>query len=295
MSATEVEREHLSATALRQLMTCPLQYRLQRIDGVPPSHRSPSLVLGGVYHGTLATALLSVMDDKDVTVKQMVEWFEDGWAAQVKLAEPPIKWSKKITEDNLRELGRALVEAWHAQALPIFMEAESIIAVELAFSVPIFNSDGEVLRMPIDGYIDCVYRTTDGKVVVVDHKTASQKFGDAAIETEIQPTIYAHAVRFLGIDDDPVFHYHVMSKAKKPKLTVVEVPRGEGDSDRLDWICGQADRLISSGIYLPTAPDWKCESCEYAHACRRAHAEIVVPDEVAVPAERPSPEPVAVA
>ncbi len=43
-------REHWSASLLRELCSCPLRYRLHRIDGCRPSHRAPGLVLGSTYH-----------------------------------------------------------------------------------------------------------------------------------------------------------------------------------------------------------------------------------------------------
>lgn len=51
MNAIEQEREHLSATSLKQLQSCALQFRLQRLDGLSRSHRSPALITGGIYHG----------------------------------------------------------------------------------------------------------------------------------------------------------------------------------------------------------------------------------------------------
>jgi CRISPR/Cas system-associated exonuclease Cas4 (RecB family) len=297
MNALDIEREHLSATALRQLMTCPLQFRLKRIDAVSPSHRSPALVLGGLYHGVIANALLLVKEDKEVAKEQLVQWFEDGWSSHMKVKSPPIRWSKKATESQQHELGRALIEAWHDQALPIFMEAEAILAVELPFRVPVFDTNGEVLETPLDGFIDCIYRSTDGQTVVVDHKSASQTFGEAEIEMSLQPTAYRHALRFLGYDENAVFHFHVLSKTKKPKLTITEVPRGEDDFDRLYWTCANAERLIASGVFLATSPGWQCDNCEYRNACRNAHRDILTPDSVSAPAGATSPtvEPASVA
>jgi hypothetical protein len=285
MNAIDQEREHFSATALKQLQSCALQFRLQRLDGIQPSHRSPSLVTGGIYHGVLASALLMLKDDKEVTKDHLLELYEDEWNAEMKIAEPAIRWSKKATQEASHEMGRSLVEAWFEQGLPIFKAAEQILAVELHFHVPVFNRHGEVLETPLEGYIDVVYQTPAGETVVVDHKTSASKYGDVALELDLQPTVYRHALRFLGYDENARFEFHVMSKAKSPKLTVVDVPRGEDDFDRLHWICENAEQLVRSGLFLPTSSDWRCEGCEYLAACKAAHRDLLTPD----------PEPAAIA
>jgi putative RecB family exonuclease len=294
MNAIEQEREHLSATSLKQLQSCALQFRLQRLDGLSRSHRSPALITGGIYHGVLASALLMLRDDQDVTKDKLVEIYEERWDAELKISEPPIRWSKKATLKDQHELGRALVGAWFEQGLPIFKAAEQILAVEMPFRVPVFNRHGEVLETPLEGFIDVVYKEVGGQTIVVDHKTSASKFGDVALELDLQPTVYRHALRFLGYDDNAVFRFHVITKAKSPKLSIVEVPRGEDDFDRLHWLCENAEQLIRSGLFLPaTGSDWRCESCEFLAGCKAAHRDLLTPDPEPTVAAKAVAQPVA--
>ena len=280
MQATR--REHLSASSLRQLMSCPLQYRLQRLDRVKPSHRSPSLVLGRAYHEAVANALIALHQGKVVQTDELAESFESAWARELKSDGPPIRWTAKVTEENQRGLGLRMVGAWHEQGLPQFADAE-IVAVELPFTVPIINSDGEVTERPLEGFIDAVVRK-DGRTVLVDHKTCGQSsaFSDTEIELDVQASAYCYASGHIGYGDCEL-QFHVMSKTKKPKLTVISAPRTEDDFDRLYWIARDAERLIEAGLFLPKPPDWQCASCPYRGACVKAHRS-AVPAREAVPA-----------
>jgi RecB family exonuclease len=263
-------RPHWSVSSLRQLQSCPLAWRLSRIDRVAPSHRSPGLVLGSVYHQVLAHALSALRDGEDVPKEALRLWFIDLWQAALEDGAP-VRWTSRATEESERALGVQLIEAWHDQALPVFKEAEEIEGVELSFTVPLIDSAGEITESPLTGIADAILRQPDGRVVVVDHKTSSQGYGETFIDSDLQATAYVYAARQLGFGEAQ-FVYHVMSKSKKgPTLSVIEAPRTEGDFDRLFWIASQAERLVAHDIYLPSPPGWQCESCEYAGACRKAH------------------------
>ncbi len=264
------DREHFSASALRQIMSCAMMYRLQRIDRAKPTHRSPALILGSSYHEAIAAALIAVRQGKVVETDELAEWFEAAWARELAVETPPIKWTAKLTVDNQRELGLRMVGAWHEQGLPLFADTE-ILAVEEQFTVPIVSSEGEVLEHPLTGYIDCICRRADGRTVVVDHKTASQGISKTEVDLNIQATAYLHAARELG-HGDCAFEFHSVSKAKTPKLTVTTAKRSLRDLDRLFMIARDAERLIEAGIYLPAAPGWQCAGCSHGKTCRDAYA-----------------------
>ncbi len=53
--------------------------------------------------------------------------------------------------------------------------------------------------------------------------------------------------------------------------------RDEDSFDRLFWVASQAEKLVEAGAFLPAAPTWLCDSCEYRHACATAHRSVVIP------------------
>jgi CRISPR/Cas system-associated exonuclease Cas4 (RecB family) len=172
------------------------------------------------------------------------------------------------------------VSAWYAQGLEYFTKAEEVVGVELAFTIPVISTDGEVLETPLQGIIDAVVRETDGTITIVEHKTSAQSssYDEALIESDLQPSAYVEAARQLGLGDAR-FVYNVMSKAKRgPKLTVIEAPRSPDDQDRLFWLVQQAERLIEAGVFMPSAPDWRCSGCEFRASCVRAHRDILAPE-----------------
>jgi CRISPR/Cas system-associated exonuclease Cas4 (RecB family) len=265
------QRPHFSHSSLRQLQTCALQFRLQRIDKLPRQHRSPALILGSCYHASVAEALNASRRGNDVTVDFLVEKFQAAWNAELSIEDPPVRWTRKVTADGQLELGLRLVEAWFEQAMPVFAQAQ-ILAVEEPFTLPIISSGGEVLETPLEGVIDVIIQLDD-EVVVIDHKTSSNgSVGDLFVDLDMQATAYTYAAHHLGFHDAR-FAFHTMSKTKTPKFTVVEAPRDPADWDRLYWVASQAEKLMATGLYLPTAPGWQCEACEYAYACRHAHQQ----------------------
>lgn len=272
MTAGVLERDHLSHSSLRQLQSCAMAWRLQRIEGVKPSHRSGALVVGSVYHEVLAKCLFALKHGKKVTDKLIDDTFETAWKVETATDGLPIRWPARSDESGQRALCRLMVDTWQEQGLPRFADCE-VLAVELPFVVPIINSNGEVLETPLKGFIDVIARDAKGGVIVIDHKTASQSYGQTQIEMDMQSTSYVLAARHLGFGDVS-FAFHVMSKRKKPALTVVSADRTADDIDRLYWIAEQAERQISAGLFLPTAPGWQCESCEYKSACKAVHRAV---------------------
>lgn len=273
-------REHFSHSALKQLQMCPLRYRLQRIDRVRPSHRSPSLVLGGVYHQVLAAALRllkgSAGGADELTREALFLWFDDFWAEELGSGGPPIRWTDKVTPQNQRDLGQAMVAAWYEQGLPIFAQAEEILGVETPFCVELVHSDGRTLRTPLAGIIDVIVRRKDGTVAVIDHKSAKQRYSQSHVDLDLQATAYTYAARALG-HGDCTFCFHTMLKKKAPELVVARAARDEDSFDRLFWVADKAEKLLDSGALLPAAPSWLCDSCEFGAACAAAHRPVVIP------------------
>lgn len=273
--------DHLSYSALKQLQTCPLQYRLERVDRAPPEHRSPGLLLGAAYHRVLAHALRSVKESgaeaHGLTREALLLWFDDLWAEELDAAGPPVLWSERTTPENQRDLGRAMVAAWHAKGLPLFAEAKAVLAVEEPFCVELVRSDGRRLRTPLAGVIDAIVLRRDDTVVVVDHKTARQAYAESYLELDLQAAAYTYAAGRLG-RERPAFEFHVASKRKAPELSVVPVTCGPDSFDRLFWVASQAERLVESGVYLPAAPTWLCDSCDVRNACAGAHRAAAASD-----------------
>ena len=271
MSGAVLELDHLSHSSIRQLQTCSMAWRLRRIDNVRPSHRGGALIVGSVYHEVIAKCLLALKSGEEVSTGFIDEAFESNWKIQTESDGPPIRWAARSDESGQRALCRLMCDTWMEQGLLLFTDAE-ILGVEIPFLVPIINSSNEVLGTPLKGFIDVIVRGAKGDVVVIDHKTASQSYGPMQVEMDMQATSYVLAARHLGFGNVD-FAFHIMSKRKKPALSVVSANRSSDDIDRLYWVAEQVERQIDVGLFLPTAPGWMCESCEYKAACKAAHRE----------------------
>ena len=95
------------------------------------------------------------------------------------------------------------------------------MAVESAFAVPLVDQDtGAVLDRDLVGSLDLVERDPEGRLVVVDLKTAARKYSDLQVEASLQLSVYSYATAMNGLADqeDLRLRFDVLTKTKQPEL-----------------------------------------------------------------------------
>lgn len=86
---------------------------------------------------------------------------------------------------SMHRKGVLLINAYIAKILP---QVKEVLAIQQ--QVELVNEDGD----SVIGYIDAVVRWVDGRIVIVDHKTAAREYDWDSVLESVQLTMYVHAV-----------------------------------------------------------------------------------------------------
>lgn len=251
---------HISVSQVRGYLRCSRQFQLSRVRGVEPAFVPSALAFGSAIHEGLALYYREHMAGHVPALTQVVEVFTAAWQ---RAAQGPVllRLDEDESWDLLRQKGTEMLTVFAATQ----REPPMVEAVELPFEVDLHDVvTGELLEEKLVGTIDAVIR--EGvDVVILEHKTASRRYGEDQLRFDLQPTGYRLAARQLGMGDVRL-RFQVLTKTSKPSLQVADVERGERDeADFLETAVGVL-RAIDAGVFFPTR-GWQCRTCPVAHAC----------------------------
>jgi len=189
----------------------------------------------------------------------LLDSYASYWRRGV-LGDPPLR-GDNIDAD--REMGINLLKVFHDDA----PKPAEILAVELPFAIPLVDPrTGEVDERLLVGSIDAIVADANGRLKILEHKTAKRKWGQVELQHDPQPSVYQYAARVLGVAYNPGIEYQFLMKLKKPRLDIVEVFRTrEQEAEALELI-RQVLKAVDNGVFFKLR-SWACGNCEYAHAC----------------------------
>ena len=78
---------------------------------------------------------------------------------------------------------------------------------------------------PLVGWIDAVELAPDGTVSVIDLKTASKRYSDNTVHSNVQLTCYSLGAKVLGFNGETRFRLDVLLKTQNPELIRYETTR----------------------------------------------------------------------
>jgi putative RecB family exonuclease len=170
MVPPEMRQEpHVSYTQLDQYLRCPLKYRFQYVDRLEPEFVPVALGFGSGIHGAAAFFYRGVAQGRAPSVADVQSVFETMW--NLETGHRPVRFGEKDTKDALLDLGRRMLAVLCAAHDP----AAEVLAVEEPFRVPLIDPEtGEILDRDLVGTLDRLEKDADGRVVVVDLKTAAR-------------------------------------------------------------------------------------------------------------------------
>jgi hypothetical protein len=142
LSGFKLPVDHLSASAIGQFLTCPEQFRQERIAKIPKKRFLDGFI-GSVFHDTVEVNFHQKVETKiDQTLDQQMAAYKYVWAEQIEKEGEP-EW--KEHPEKVEKLGAKMLTGFHSHIAPTI----DPIAVEQRFeeSVP-------GLPVPVVGYID---------------------------------------------------------------------------------------------------------------------------------------------
>jgi putative RecB family exonuclease len=249
MVPPELRQEpHVSYTQLDQYLRCPLKFRFQYIDRLAPEFVPAALAFGSGIHGAAAFFYRGVVQGAPPSVGDVQGYFESLWHLEAE--QRPVRFGEKDTKASLLDLGTRMLAVLCEQHDP----TSEVLAVEQPFAVPLIDPEtGEVLDRDLVGSLDRLEKDADGRLVVVDLKTAARRYSDLAVEASLQLSVYSYATMMNGLGDqeDLRLRFDVLTKTKSPELHRYWTTRDRAATRRLFRLAAEVLPAVEAGVFPP--------------------------------------------
>ena len=98
----------------------------------------------------------------------------------------------------------------------------------------------------------------EGRVVVVEHKTAARKYTEDQLRYDFQPTAYQIAARESGLGE-VALRFQIVTKTKVPAVQVADIHRDDqAEADFVRTATGVL-KAIDAGVSYPIR-GWQCRA-----------------------------------
>lgn len=177
----------LSYSQIDTFHQCPQKWTYRYIDKIKFDEQNIHLDYGSAVHKGLEQAFIDMqgniqLDEEDLL--QTVQYLSSNYA----YGDPQEELYKFAIEDMKRLI--------HYQGFYEKIKDKEIVGVEDEFDLKIPTMFcGEEVEINIKGFIDLIYRDSDNKLVVVDHKTSKKKFDKNKRRNNLQIPIYFMAIK----------------------------------------------------------------------------------------------------
>ncbi|MCA3016488.1 MAG: PD-(D/E)XK nuclease family protein [Myxococcaceae bacterium] len=244
MTQEAPRNSHLSFSRLSRFETCPLSYRFHYVDKFRAEPGVP-LMFGKTIHAVLENLFREVLEDEltgPLSEARAFEFLHEAWSAEGLTGVELFEEARRILRDFI-----------HAQGS---VDHRTILAVEKEFRLPV--GAFEVL-----GFIDRIDWVDDETIEVIDYKTNRQLFTREEVDTSLQLSIYAAAVKRLW------------PWAKKVKLTFLMLRHGvrlettrteEQLADALAYV-DTLGRQTETAAEFPPRLNMNCSYCDHRRRC----------------------------
>lgn len=177
----------LSYSQIDTFHQCPRKWTYRYIDDLRFDEQNIHLDYGSAVHKGLESALLDLKANHKIDAEDFLQTIKQ---LQYDYAYGDPK--KELYWYAIKDMERLI----HYQGFYEKIKDKEIVGVEDEFDLKIPTMFcGEEVEINIKGYIDLIYRDSDNKLVVVDHKTSKKKFDKKKRRTNLQIPIYFMAIK----------------------------------------------------------------------------------------------------
>jgi putative RecB family exonuclease len=252
--------ESVSVSQVQAYLACPLKYRFQYVDRIPPPWRAAALAFGSSIHAAIEWFQRERLAGRDPQLEDMVAIFEADWYA-ANLGS--VVFGDRESEGVLREKGVELLRLYVTDT-----DTSKPTRIEERFEIDLVDPEtGEVFDLRLHGYIDL----EEEDETLVELKTAARTLEQGGLERHLQLSTYA-LVYFLREGRIPKLRLDQLVKTKVPRLERHPTTRTIED---LAWtarlIAGTA-KAIEARHFYPN-PSWRCAECEFFAHCQKWQGE----------------------
>jgi putative RecB family exonuclease len=256
--ASAPKRDYLSYSAVRTFQGCPLKYRFRYIDGLPEDCVSSSLVFGSAIHAAVEFFFSQQLaGEEEPGLDELLDVYQLSWRDR---SEQQVRFGKTETADSLHQLADRMLAAFLASDLT--KQEGQIIGVEEELCGKLSSELPDLL-----GRVDLLLETEDA-VVVQDFKTSRSAWNEYQAEDQSeQLLLYADLVRRLVPGKRLCLQFAVITKAKSPKVQLLEANFDESKLERTKRVFENVWSSIQSGHFYPAPSPMQCPGCGYRNQC----------------------------
>ena len=251
-------RDYLSYSAVRTFQGCPLKYRFRYIDGLPEDCVSSSLIFGSAIHAAVEFFFSQQLAGEEApSLDELLDVYQQSWRDR---SEQEVRFAKTETADSLHQLADRMLAAFLASDLT--NQAGRILGVEEELRGELSPELPDLL-----GRVDLLLETDDA-VVVQDFKTSRSAWNEYQAEDQSeQLLLYGDLVRRLVPGKRLRLQFAVITKAKSPKVQLLEANFDESKLDRTKRVFENVWSAIESGNFYPSPSPMQCPGCGYRSQC----------------------------
>lgn len=250
MEKTAHKKPHISQSALKTYMRCPMQWYYRYIEEVPAPLKI-EMALGSAVHKALEHNFRQKIESgSDLSVDEVQERFSSSFVKSSENLPPADK--KKV--GKFKDQGAELISLYMENSAPEIQPA----MVEQEVRLP-FNQDVDFL-----GYIDLV----DSKGLLIDFKVSKKRINAFSVEADLQLSAYAWAYRVLTGRQESGVAIDQMLNTKTPDVERITSRRTDEHLLRFIRITENVLKSIRLGIFYPVDNPMICSWCPYSEVCR---------------------------
>ena len=274
----------LSYTKINTYSDCSLKYMFRYIDKIPVKDEgSIALDFGNSIHKGLEDFHSAITDHWHPDLDVLLDGFEKDWENRILFSKYEFN---KEEADHHREMGRVFMTKYFNEHKGTQWFSKPYL-VEKLIKIPLINlSTGEIVIDDDDAelsvWVKCDlilrYRGPEDKtdkIYIIDHKGVSRDYSERKVMTDMQLTVYNHALKYI-IEDGMVNNednlpigvgYNLFIKTKEPKIRQKLSSRTDEDINRLLLIARSASNGINKKIFIPNENSW-CDYCDFQEPCQ---------------------------
>lgn len=170
-------------------MTSPYEYFLKYVlhskEDVDNCAYAP---LGGIAH-----SIIEKYYGDEIKYEDMIQEFDDGWVTAIDIADLKFDRNDEVKNNNIKNKYKENLEHFFKNHTTI----KSNIALEKFIATKIDN-------FVLQGYIDAIYKDSEGYYHIIDWKTSTKYSGKTAEEKCGQLVVYAIGLSQMGVPMDKI-------------------------------------------------------------------------------------------
>lgn len=253
---------------------CSFAWFMRYIAGIK-ERPSASLALGRAWDETTTSAMRRQLTGQRSAKSEVVGQFEHLLFGEIEQVDLPETWDTSAVLTS----GSVLAGLWLEHYVPRIEPLE--VQPKLGFAVPANENEAGRSAFEIVGMADAIARV-DGRLVIIDNKTAGKKWGRGDAQDGTQPAIYAAGALRIGHTVIGA-EYHVAVFGRHPVLQRLTRPVGReeisGVIRRTCQVVAQIRATAAVGAWAPNRSHFLCSRrwCGYWRTCEHVFGPSVKP------------------